>query len=85
MEKNLNQNALIWRSRRGMKETEGVLLPFIHTQYEHLSESEKNIYADLLNEPDPDLLNWLVYDETPPTYYEALIHRIQTFTKNHEA
>jgi antitoxin CptB len=50
---------LEWKCRRGMLELDLLLLNFYQTQFPTLSEPEKKLFAQLLNEPDPDLAAWL--------------------------
>ena len=46
---------LIWHSRRGMKELDCLLVPFVHEVYDDLSEADQAKYRDLLDNQDPDL------------------------------
>lgn len=50
---------LKWRCRRGMKELDLLLLPFVESGYHTLSEHEVAILEIMLEEPDPDLYSWL--------------------------
>ena len=44
-----------WHSRRGMKELDVLLVPFLAEVYDDLSEEDKAKYRDLLDQQDPDL------------------------------
>ena len=51
--------ALRWRSRRGMLELELLLLPFINSRLDSLSDAEKQAYAELLECDDWDIFDWI--------------------------
>ena len=69
--------ALVWRCRRGMKEVETLLTPFLFCHYLQLSTEDQELFKELLAQPDPDLFNWLMGSEAPPKSFEVLIQRIQ--------
>ena len=56
---------LRWRSRRGMRELDAVLLPFLEGAFEKLSDADKARYDALLNLPDPELYDYLVRRHAP--------------------
>ena len=56
---------LIWRSRRGMLELDLLLQRFLANYVDQLTESEIVSMELLLTCPDPDLLSWLIGDESP--------------------
>jgi antitoxin CptB len=56
---------LRWRSRRGMRELDAVLLPFLDGSFEKLSDADKARYDALLNLPDPELYDYLVRRHAP--------------------
>lgn len=49
-----------WRCRRGMRELDRLLLGFFDRDYERLSTAEKQVFVDLLELPDPQLLALLL-------------------------
>ncbi len=51
---------LRWRSRRGTRELDLILLSFLSASYENLTSQDRRAYARLLDTPDPDLMNWLL-------------------------
>ena len=60
MDKNDPQfKQLLWRSRRGMKELEVMLIPFLQKYFLELSEDEQDAYVKLLACTDADLFVWL--------------------------
>ena len=54
----LERNRLRWRARRGMLELDLLLLPYFDEVFHHLPECEQAVFARLLEEEDPDLLQW---------------------------
>jgi len=55
----VGNEALRWRSRRGLLELELLLLRFVTTRLESLGAAEKRIYAELLEYDDCDLFDWI--------------------------
>ncbi len=51
---------LWWHSRRGMKELDLLLLPFLEEVYSELSTEDQAIYRKLLEVEDPDLFTWFM-------------------------
>ena len=51
-------NRLRWGSRRGMLELDLLLLPFFEEVFLQLTESEQAVFVKLLEQDDPDLLQW---------------------------
>jgi len=56
---------LRWQCRRGMRELDELLQPFLHRRYDGLDEEEMLIFRDLLACTDPDLLKYLMKHKTP--------------------
>lgn len=54
----LELNRLRWRSRRGMLELDLLLLPFYDEVFHELSMTEQQAFILLLEQDDPDLLQW---------------------------
>ncbi len=50
---------LKWRCRRGMKELDLFLIPFINSNISSLTTSDIETLEIMLEEPDPDLYSWL--------------------------
>ena len=72
-------NRLLWRCRRGIKEMDLLLENFLHQQYPALSDADKQTFETLLDESDPDLLNWLMGRSEPDnTAYLPLLARIKS-------
>jgi antitoxin CptB len=54
---------LAWHSRRGMRELDLLLLPFVERTLPQLPEELQRLYQRLLEEEDQDLFCWLVQRE----------------------
>lgn len=50
---------LRWRCRRGMRELDQLLGWYLDVRYERAGMEEKTAFADLLEQPDPELWHWL--------------------------
>lgn len=49
-----------WKCRRGMLELDIILENFYEQQFQMLTDEEKILFSQLLDEPDPLLYNWLL-------------------------
>lgn len=54
---------LAWHSRRGMRELDLLLLPFVESVLPGLAAERQSLYRRLLEEEDQDLFCWLVLRE----------------------
>lgn len=73
----LELNRLRWRSRRGMLELDLLLLPYFDEVFRTLSESEQSIFVRLLEQDDPDLLQWFSRNgESDDPELQQMIERI---------
>lgn len=54
------RNRLYWHSRRGMLELDLLLIPFLDTCYNQISEQLQADYQRLITEEDQDLFLWLM-------------------------
>ena len=72
---------LRWRSRRGMRELDAVLLGFLDAHAAVLSAAEIGCYEQILELPDPVLYGYLLGRSVPPDAPIAtLIERIRSST-----
>lgn len=55
-----------WRCRRGMREMDLLLQRFVEGNYDTLTEAEKAAFEQLLDHPDPDIMNWITGRTDPP-------------------
>jgi antitoxin CptB len=56
---------LRWRCRRGMRELDRILEAFLADGYPALGPAEKQMFAEILEYPDPDLHAYLVGNAEP--------------------
>jgi len=61
----LELNRLRWRSRRGMLELDLLLLPFFDEVFRDLPENQQQAFERLLEQDDPDLLQWFSQKDQP--------------------
>ena len=57
---------LRWRCRRGMRELDQLLGWWLDVRYPLSGDVEKAAFSALLDEPDPQLWDWLTGREGPP-------------------
>jgi antitoxin CptB len=50
---------LRWRCRRGMRELDQLLGWYLETRYSAAGDAEKAAFSTLLEQPDPELWDWL--------------------------
>lgn len=67
-----------WRCRRGTRELDIALQNFLDDEYDYLTTEEKGKFLELLEVPDPLLMDWL-YDKESPLDQELvrLVERIR--------
>lgn len=71
---------LIYQSwYRGCKETDKLLGPFAREKLAQLPAEEQHSFADLLEEPDQDIWNWVVEREAPPQRFAPLIEQLRHY------
>lgn len=62
----LEERKIIYRARRGLKELDIYLDPYVKNHYSTASEQEKATFALLIEQEDPDLLDWFIETSEPP-------------------
>lgn len=67
------QKALLWQCRRGIKEIEVLLIPFLENYYVHEDEQIRHAFIALLAEADLDIFEWLMHRQTPENEQMELI------------
>lgn len=65
-----------WQCRRGLLELDLVLMRFLNECYPTLDPSERELFGDLLAQPDARLLRWLQAQETPPGKFKHLLKKM---------
>ncbi|WP_075182628.1 FAD assembly factor SdhE [Pantoea sp. 1.19] len=75
----INDTARIqWACRRGMLELDVTIMPFFKYEYAALSDAQKRQFIRLLEQPDPDLFNWLMnHGEPADSELNAMVQLIQ--------
>lgn len=69
---------LAWHSRRGMRELDLLLLPFVEKVLPALASDRQSLYRRLLEEEDQDLFSWLVLREpAPDAALQSLVDQIR--------
>lgn len=64
-ELSLADRKVIYRARRGLKELDFYFDPYVREHYQHADASEKAAFALLIEQEDPDLLDWFMGVTTP--------------------
>ena len=65
MTENLEYNRMRWRSRRGMLELDLLLPPFFDEMYLAITAAQQLSFQKLLEQDDPDLLEWFSQKSRP--------------------
>ncbi len=58
-------NRLYWHSRRGMRELDVLLIPFLKEVFRDLSEDDQARYEKLLECEDQDMFGWFMQRAIP--------------------
>ena len=70
---------LRWRCRRGMRELDQLLGGWLDVHYAHAGEKTRAAFAELLEQPDPELWHWLQGHGAPDdAHWRAVIDEIRT-------
>ena len=62
----LEERKVIYRARRGLKEIDVYFDPYVKQYYLAADEEEKQMFAELVAQEDPDLLDWFMEVSEPP-------------------
>lgn len=62
----LEERKVIYRARRGLKELDVYFDPYVKNHYLTADPAEKQMFADLVAQEDPDLLDWFMEVSEPP-------------------
>lgn len=68
-----DKSSVLWRCRRGIREMDLLLQRFIEQRYDGLSADEKATFATLLEQPDLDIMDWLMGRIAPPAAFRPII------------
>ncbi|MEZ2901571.1 succinate dehydrogenase assembly factor 2 [Acinetobacter terrestris] len=65
-EMSLEERKVIYRARRGLKEIDVYFDPYVKNYYLKADAAEKQVFAELVAQEDPDLLDWFMEVSEPP-------------------
>ena len=72
------QSRLQWRCRRGIKEMDLVCQRFLEQEYPRISDEERRLFDQILDESDLDILDWILDRSRPRrSEYQPLIDRFR--------
>ncbi|MGH8120465.1 MAG: succinate dehydrogenase assembly factor 2 [Gammaproteobacteria bacterium] len=73
------KSSILWRCRRGTREMDLLLQQFVADSYDHLSAEEQAAFRHLLDQSDPDIMDWILGRAEPPsTEFKRLIDILRT-------
>ena len=79
-EMTLEERKVIYRSRRGLKEIDVYFDPYVKNYYLSADPTEKALFAELVDQEDPDLLDWFMeVGEAPRTEIKELIVKLKQY------
>ena len=62
----LEERKVIYRARRGLKEIDVYFDPYVKNYYLNADTAETQVFAELVAQEDPDLLDWFMEVSEPP-------------------
>ena len=65
-EMTLEERKVIYRARRGLKEIDVYFDPYVKQYYLQADAHEKAMFAEVVEQEDPDLLDWFMEVSAPP-------------------
>ena len=79
----MNQgSSLLWRCRRGIREMDLLLQRFVECRYGQLTDKDKQVFAELLEQPDLDIMDWIMGRTVPPSdSLQSMINMIRDVNK----
>jgi antitoxin CptB len=82
-EPTLEQRKVIYRARRGLKELDYYFDPYVRTHYLQAEASEQQVFAELVKEEDPDLLDWFLHNHPTKPEFAELIAKLKRLQSAH--
>ena len=61
------KSSILWRCRRGTREMDLLLQQFVADNYDNLTSEEQAAFRHLLDQPDPDIMDWILGRSEPPS------------------
>ena len=77
-EMSLADRKVIYRARRGLKELDYYFDPYVRQHFLQADAQEKVDFSLLIDQEDPDLLDWFMGVTTPPDELMSIINRIKS-------
>ena len=77
-EPTLEQRKVIYRARRGLKELDYYFDPYVRAHYLKADSREQQIFAELVKEEDPDLLDWFLHNHPTKPEFADLIAKLKS-------
>lgn len=68
---------LRWRARRGTRELDRMIGWWLEARYAQVDAITQAAFAQLLEQIDPDLWDWLIAQHEPPARFAAIIDEIR--------
>ena len=76
----LEERKVIYRARRGLKEIDVYFDPYVKNHYLQADAEERATFAELVEQEDPDLLDWFMeLSEPPRPEMRALINKLKDY------
>jgi antitoxin CptB len=66
-----------WRCRRGLLELDLLLKGFLERSYDRLGPEERAVFAELLEQPDNDLLDLAMGRKEPAPRYQSVVEMLR--------
>lgn len=77
LEPTLEQRKVIYRARRGLKELDYYIDPYVREHFLTAPADEQATFVNLMTEEDPDLLDWFLFNQPPKAEYASLIAKLK--------
>jgi antitoxin CptB len=77
-ETSLADRKVIYRARRGLKELDYYFDSYVREHFLQADTQEKADFSILIDQEDPDLLDWFMNVTPPPDELIAIVHRIKS-------
>lgn len=74
----LADRKIIYRARRGLKELDYYFDPYVREHFLKADAAEKADFAVLIDQEDPDLLDWFMDVTAPPAELIGIIQRLKS-------
>lgn len=76
----LEERKVIYRARRGLKEIDVYFDSYVKNYYLKADAHERGLFAELVEQEDPDLLDWFMEVSEPPRpELRALIQKLKNY------